>query len=202
MIHSSAEAELRRSWRMVGAATLTIVPSRRSMHSAASTRPRISHLRGWLVYVVGGGDGVVAGVIIALSRTLFGTLFVERTVLYTAGMDASTPDHGSPLPTPPRAPRRRESPPRRTALTVEGIVAAAIEVLDETGVSGLSMRAVAQQLDTGAASLYAHVSGKEELLELVFDELIGRVPLPEPDPRRWREQMHEMASNLRQILIS
>jgi AcrR family transcriptional regulator len=85
---------------------------------------------------------------------------------------------------------------------VEAIVAAAIEVLDETGVSGLSMRGVAQQLGTGAASLYAHVSGKDELLELVFDELVGRVPLPEPDPARWREQMHEMASDLRQILIS
>jgi AcrR family transcriptional regulator len=81
-------------------------------------------------------------------------------------------------------------------------VAAAIEVLDETGVSGLSMRGVAQQLGTGAASLYAHVSSKEELLELVFDELVGRVPLPEPDPERWREQIHQMAIDLRRILLS
>ena len=64
------------------------------------------------------------------------------------------------------------------------------------------MRGVAQQLGTGAASLYAHVSGKEELLELVFDELVGRVPLPEPDPARWREQIHQMAGDLRRILIS
>jgi AcrR family transcriptional regulator len=85
---------------------------------------------------------------------------------------------------------------------VEGIVAAAIEVLDETGVSGLSMRGVAQRLGTGAASLYAHVSSKGELLELVFDELVGRVPLPEPDPERWREQIHQMADDLRRILIS
>ncbi|HEX3689801.1 MAG TPA: TetR/AcrR family transcriptional regulator C-terminal domain-containing protein [Solirubrobacteraceae bacterium] len=109
-----------------------------------------------------------------------------------------------PLPPPPRPPRRpaRPRPTRRTALTVEAIVAAAIEVLDETGVSGLSMRGVAHQLGTGAASLYAHVSDKDELLELVFDELVGRVPLPEPDPARWREQIHEMAGDLRQILIS
>jgi AcrR family transcriptional regulator len=81
-------------------------------------------------------------------------------------------------------------------------VAAAIEVLDETGVSGLSMRRVAQHLGTGAASLYAHVSSKEELLELVFDELVGRVRLPEPDPHTWREQIHQMAGDLRQILLS
>jgi AcrR family transcriptional regulator len=115
---------------------------------------------------------------------------------------ASSPESESPLPSPPRPPRRRERPTRRTAITVEAIVAAAIEVLDETGVSGLSMRGVAERLGTGAASLYAHVSGKEELLELVFDELVGRVPLPEPDPARWREQILQMASDMRQILIS
>ncbi len=81
-------------------------------------------------------------------------------------------------------------------------MAAAIEVLDEAGVVGLSMRRVADQLGTGAASLYAHVTGKDELLELVFDELVGQVPLPEPDPRIWREQVRQMARDLRAVLIS
>jgi AcrR family transcriptional regulator len=106
------------------------------------------------------------------------------------------------LPPPPRFPRPTKRPTRRTALTVEAIVAAAIEVLDEAGVAGLSMRRVADQLGTGAASLYAHVSGKDELLELVFDELVGQVPLPEPDPKIWREQVRQMARDLRAILIA
>ena len=80
-------------------------------------------------------------------------------------------------------------------------MAAAIEVLDEAGVVGLSMRRVADQLGTGAASLYAHVSGKDELLELVFDELVGQVPLPEPDPTIWREQVRQMLRDLRAVLI-
>jgi AcrR family transcriptional regulator len=79
------------------------------------------------------------------------------------------------LPPPPRFPKPSRRPTRRTALTIEAIVAAAIEVLDEAGVVGLSMRRVADQLGTGASSLYAHVTGKDELLELVFDELIGQV---------------------------
>jgi len=106
------------------------------------------------------------------------------------------------LPPPPRFPRANKRPTRRTALTVEAIVAAAIDVLDEAGVVGLSMRRVADQLGTGAASLYAHVSGKDELLELVFDELVGQVPLPEPDPRIWREQIRQMARDLRTVLVS
>ena len=77
---------------------------------------------------------------------------------------------------------------------------AAIEVIDHAGVSGLSMRRVAEQLGTGVASLYAHVSGKDELLELVYDELVGQVPLEQPDPARWREQVHQMMRGLRDIL--
>lgn len=85
---------------------------------------------------------------------------------------------------------------------MEAIVVAAIEVLDEAGVVGLSMRRVADRLGTGAASLYAHVTGKDELLELVFDELVGQLPLPEPDPDMWREQVRQMARDLRAILIA
>jgi AcrR family transcriptional regulator len=81
-------------------------------------------------------------------------------------------------------------------------VAAAIEVLDEAGFAGLSMRRVAERLGTGAASLYAHVSGREELLELVFDALVGQVRLEEPDPARWREQLRRLLRDLRDILAS
>lgn len=98
--------------------------------------------------------------------------------------------------------QRRQPPRRRTALTVPAIVDAALEVLDAEGVGGLSMRRVAERLGTGPASLYAHVSGKDELLELVFDELVGRIPLPEPDPRRWQEQTRELMRELRRALAA
>jgi len=86
---------------------------------------------------------------------------------------------------------------------VEQVVAAAIAVLDEAGVAGLSMRKVAEQLGTGAATLYAYVSGRDELLELVFDELVGSVPLPSaPDPERWREQVMTVMRGLHAVLVS
>ena len=107
------------------------------------------------------------------------------------------------LPPPPRrVSARPKAAPRRTGLSVESIVEAAIGVLDESGVAGLSMRRVAGRLGTGAASLYAYVSGRDELLELVFDELIGRVPLPEPDAKRWREQIHQALGDLLEILTA
>ena len=109
---------------------------------------------------------------------------------------------GSGLPEAPRRVTRRKTAGRPPTLSVEAIVTAAIEVIDHAGVAGLSMRRVAEQLGTGVASLYAHVSGKDELLELVYDELIGQVPLEEPDPARWREQVHAMLSGMRDILAA
>jgi AcrR family transcriptional regulator len=64
------------------------------------------------------------------------------------------------------------------------------------------MRRVAERLGTGAGSLYVHVADKEELLELVYDELIGQVPLVAPDPAHWREQVHQMLRSLYDVLVS
>lgn len=109
---------------------------------------------------------------------------------------------GAGLPSPPRLPRRPKSPARRSTLSVETIVAAALATLDESGLAGLSMRRVAERLGTGAASLYAYVSGKDELLELVFDELVGQVPLPVPDPARWRTQLTELLLEFHAVLVA
>lgn len=62
------------------------------------------------------------------------------------------------------------------------------------------MRTVAHSLGTGAASLYAHVAGKEELLELVIEQVIGEIPFGgEPDPERWQEQVKETLRAMRAV---
>jgi AcrR family transcriptional regulator len=62
------------------------------------------------------------------------------------------------------------------------------------------MRRVAQELGTGAASLYAHVTGKDELLELILDRAAGDLQIPDADPARWREQLKQVARELRRLL--
>lgn len=109
-------------------------------------------------------------------------------------------DFGVPPPpwqrTPARAPRRRRDPISR-----EAIVATAIRLLDGEGLRALSMRHIAEQLGTGAASLYWHVGSKDGLLDLVFDEIIGELAIPDPDPRRWREQVKDVARAQRAISL-
>ncbi|MEV4810759.1 TetR/AcrR family transcriptional regulator [Micromonospora avicenniae] len=98
----------------------------------------------------------------------------------------------SDLPDPPwRTPAR--SRPARRPLSQQAVVDAALTVLGREGLGGLSMRRVAQELGTGPASLYAHVSGKDELLELLLDRVSAAITVPEPDPQRWPDQIKEVA---------
>ena len=100
------------------------------------------------------------------------------------------------LPDPPwwEVPKRGE--PRAT-LSREAIVDAAIDVLDIHGLDGLSMRRVAEVLNTGPASLYWHVADKEQLIHLILDRVMGELELPEPDQSRWEEQIREFAHGAR-----
>jgi AcrR family transcriptional regulator len=107
------------------------------------------------------------------------------------------------LPPPPfqRVPQRANKR-RREPITTEAIVDAAIKVLDEHGLDGLSMRRVGEELDTGAASLYWHVGSKDGLLDLIFDRVIAEQEVPEPDPARWREQLKDVAVTMRRTILS
>jgi TetR/AcrR family transcriptional regulator, tetracycline repressor protein len=111
-------------------------------------------------------------------------------------------DESPTLPPPPwqRVPERPKGR-RRDPLTREAIVRAAIKVLDADGLSGFSMRRVAEELDTGAASLYWHVGSKDGLLDLVMDEVIGEQEIPDPEPERWQEQLKGVARTMRRSIL-
>ena len=100
-----------------------------------------------------------------------------------------------PLPEPPWSSRRAK--PARKALTREGIASAALAIVDAEGLENLSMRRLAQELNTGPASLYAHVSGKDELLAMLIDLVAAEMEPVEPDPDRWQEQIKEYARAMR-----
>lgn len=106
------------------------------------------------------------------------------------------------VPEPPwwSAPRRGG---RRAPLTRDAIVDAAVRLLDRgEGLDSLSMRRLGEELGTGPGSLYWHVRNKEELLDLVFDRLIGeQLPLPAPKPARWQQQVKDIARRALDVLF-
>ncbi len=112
---------------------------------------------------------------------------------------------GDDLPAIPRLASRATKTPRRVprerTLSRASIAAAALGIVDAEGLDAMTMRRVAEVLGTGAASLYAHVSGKEELLEIVIDQVIGEVRLPEAgtgDPG-WQEEIKAVLREIRAV---
>jgi AcrR family transcriptional regulator len=57
-------------------------------------------------------------------------------------------------------------------------VAAALRVMQQDGLERVTMRRLAAELDTGAASLYVYVANTAELHGALLDELLGGLDLP------------------------
>jgi AcrR family transcriptional regulator len=101
------------------------------------------------------------------------------------------------LPEPPWSSLRR---PRRPRLTRDAITEAGLALVDAEGLDALSMRNVAERLGVQASALYGHVSGKQELIQLMLDRVALEIELPEPDPEHWEEQLKEFARAARRAL--
>lgn len=95
----------------------------------------------------------------------------------------------------------RETRPKRRQLDRPRVVAAALALLDEVGMDGLTMRSLADSLGVTAASLYRHVRHKDELLVLLADEISGEVPLIATD-KPWQEALLEGARGVRRVLLA
>lgn len=113
------------------------------------------------------------------------------------------------VPAPPWAPRPRGGRAGRSVdkpqLSREAIVEAAVYIIDAEGIDALSMRRVAQEFGTGAASLYAYVANKDELMELLVDWVMGQVvdrwSGPEPNAENWRELVKQSVRLSRDVLV-
>src|SRR3984957_20774550 len=72
-----------------------------------------------------------------------------------------------------------EQPPaaaaRSTGLDQQSIVSAALDIIAERGVQGLSMRVLSQRLGVSLGATYRHVPNKDELLRLVAANLYARI---------------------------
>jgi len=82
---------------------------------------------------------------------------------------------------------RRERP-AKPALSRAGIITTAVGLVRAEGLDRVTMRRLAQALDTGPASLYVYVRNTAELHAAVLDELLGGIARP-PEGGTWRERL-------------
>src|SRR2546423_15087743 len=98
----------------------------------------------------------------------------------------------------------RESPrtqPAKPPLSKEAVLDAGLSVLRAKGIDGVTMRAVAAELDTGPASLYVYVANRQDLLDEMFDQVVSQIDLgDEPNAERWREQLVSLLTRILTVL--
>jgi TetR/AcrR family transcriptional regulator, tetracycline repressor protein len=90
-------------------------------------------------------------------------------------------------------------------LTKAAIVQAALDVLDELGMDGVTVRAVAKRLGVQAPALYWHVKNKQELLDEMGTEIWRRVSeelLALGPELAWRQRLLAYAAIVRRALLS
>ena len=92
--------------------------------------------------------------------------------------------------------------PAKAPLSEDVVVDAALAILQSDGLEAVTMRRVAAALDTGPASLYVYVAGREGLLQAMLDRVVATVELEVPDPSRWRAQLHSLLVRVRQALAA
>jgi len=96
---------------------------------------------------------------------------------------------------------RRERP-AKPALTRAGIVAAALLIMQAEGLDRVTMRRLATELDTGAASLYVYVRNTAELHAAMLEELLGQVDLsPVTAVGDWQDRLITVLTSYTAILF-
>jgi TetR/AcrR family transcriptional regulator, tetracycline repressor protein len=89
-------------------------------------------------------------------------------------------------------------------LTKAAIVQAAFDLLDEAGMDGLTVRALASRLGVQAPALYWHVRSKQALLDEMATQVwrrVGEVMAGLPADLRWREVTMTYAFTVRRELL-
>src|ERR1700679_1834347 len=100
----------------------------------------------------------------------------------------------------PGVPRSRRERPAKPALTRVGIVATAIAIMRAEGLPKVTVRRLAQELDTGPASLYVYFRNTAELHAAILDELLGTIPAP-PAGRDWRDPPERAGNEHHGLLV-
>ncbi len=99
-----------------------------------------------------------------------------------------------------QTPRSRRERPAKPALTRQGIIDVALTILRDEGLNKVTMRRIAEALDTGPASLYVYVRNTTDLHTQILDALLAAVTQALPAEGTWRERVKQVLMHYIQVL--
>ncbi len=89
---------------------------------------------------------------------------------------------------------------RRTPLSRDRVLQAAVAFADRAGIEALSMRSLAQELGVVPMALYKHVANKEELLDGMLDAVVAEIG-PPAGGAGWKGAVRGRVLSARQVLL-
>lgn len=93
----------------------------------------------------------------------------------------------------------RPAPAPRQVLSPQRIATAAVAIADAEGLEAITMRRLATELSVAPMAPYRHVSGKDDLLELMVDHVYADLRLP--GGLGWRESLRTLAVRTRELML-
>ena len=89
---------------------------------------------------------------------------------------------------------------RRAPLNRDRVLRGAVALADEVGITGVSMRRLAQQLGVVPMALYKHVADKDELLDGMVDVVISEFDPPDPS-LDWKDGVRQRVLSARRAVL-
>jgi AcrR family transcriptional regulator len=95
----------------------------------------------------------------------------------------------------------RPAKERRASLSRPAVVDAALRIADAEGLAAVSIRRVATDLGARAMTLYSHIDSKDDLLDLMREQVAGETIIDGELPADWREATILIARRERQTAL-
>ena len=89
---------------------------------------------------------------------------------------------------------------RRAKFSREQLQAAALAIVDEQGLAGLSMRTLAAAVGTGAMTIYNHVADRTDLDVLVVEAIVAEMRRPTRRRDDWRDAVRDVATAMWRVV--
>jgi AcrR family transcriptional regulator len=92
--------------------------------------------------------------------------------------------------------------PGRPPIPLDRIVTTALQIVDDEGAGALSMRTLAQRLNSGTATLYRHFASRADLIASVVDTMFGAIEMDVTalSAMPWQDACKAAANNMFDVL--